>query len=120
MQGIARAFAEGGIWMYFILLSGLLGLAISALQFILVKKASLWPVIMGSVAGTIMLGVLGTVVGCIQGFGALAHAAPEQRAALMAQAASIALNTTAFAMLLGGFNALIGSIGATIRETIRK
>jgi len=47
-----------------------------------------------------MLGLLGTVFGLIDAFNAVAHAAPEQKSAMLASGISIAMNTTGFGLLV--------------------
>jgi len=56
---------------------------------------------LGSIANVAtLLGLLGTIVGLIQAFRALDQAAPEQRAAYLARGISIAMNTTAFGLIV--------------------
>lgn len=47
-----------------------------------------------------LLGLLGTIVGLIQAFSALESAAPDQRAAALASGISVAMNTTAFGLIV--------------------
>lgn len=47
------------------------------------------------------LGLLGTIFGMIAAFDAVATAAPEQKATALAAAISIAMNTTAFGLIVG-------------------
>lgn len=47
-----------------------------------------------------MFGLLGTVFGLIDAFEAVAHAAPEQKSAMLASGISIAMNTTGFGLLV--------------------
>jgi biopolymer transport protein ExbB len=47
-----------------------------------------------------MLGLLGTIFGLIQAFEAVAHAAPEQKSAMLASGIAIAMNTTGFGLLI--------------------
>ncbi len=47
-----------------------------------------------------LLGLLGTIIGLIQAFAALKSAAPEARAAALANGISIAMNTTAFGLIV--------------------
>ena len=48
-----------------------------------------------------LLGLLGTVMGLIQAFTAVAHAAPSEKADLLAAAISVGMNTTAFGLMWG-------------------
>lgn len=47
-----------------------------------------------------LLGLLGTIMGLIQSFKAVAVADPAQKAALLAQGISVAMNTTAFGLIV--------------------
>jgi biopolymer transport protein ExbB/TolQ len=47
-----------------------------------------------------LLGLLGTIVGLIQAFSALESAAPDARAAALAKGISVAMNTTAFGLIV--------------------
>ena len=47
-----------------------------------------------------LLGLLGTIIGLIQAFAALESAAPDARAAALAKGISIAMNTTAFGLIV--------------------
>ena len=56
---------------------------------------------LGSIANVAtLLGLLGTIVGLIQAFKVFDQAAPEQRAAYLARGISIAMNTTAFGLIV--------------------
>ncbi len=47
-----------------------------------------------------LLGLLGTIFGLIDAFDAVAHAAPEQKSAMLASGIAIAMNTTGFGLLV--------------------
>lgn len=47
-----------------------------------------------------MFGLLGTVFGLIDAFDAVAHAAPEQKSAMLASGIAIAMNTTGWGLLI--------------------
>jgi biopolymer transport protein ExbB/TolQ len=47
-----------------------------------------------------LLGLLGTIIGLIQAFAALESAAPDARAAALAKGISVAMNTTAFGLIV--------------------
>ena len=47
-----------------------------------------------------LLGLLGTIIGMIQAFGALGGASPEERAVLLSKGIAIAMNTTAFGLIV--------------------
>jgi biopolymer transport protein ExbB/TolQ len=46
-----------------------------------------------------LLGLLGTIIGLIAAFSAVANAAPAEKAALLSQSISVAMNTTAFGLI---------------------
>ena len=48
-----------------------------------------------------LLGLLGTIVGLIQAFAAVANASPDEKATLLSAAVSTALNTTAYGLVVG-------------------
>jgi len=57
--------------------------------------------LLGGVANVAtLLGLLGTIVGLIQAFSALEAASPENRAAMLAKGISVAMNTTAFGLIV--------------------
>jgi biopolymer transport protein ExbB/TolQ len=47
-----------------------------------------------------LLGLLGTIIGLISAFGSLANAAPDERQAKLSNGIAIAMNTTAFGLLV--------------------
>jgi biopolymer transport protein ExbB len=47
-----------------------------------------------------LLGLLGTIVGLIQAFNAVAHANPAEKADLLSASISVAMNTTAFGLIV--------------------
>ncbi len=61
------------------------------------KRQSLLPMLANAAT---LLGLLGTIVGLIEAFAAVAHAEPSQKAELLTQSISIAMNTTAFGLIV--------------------
>lgn len=47
-----------------------------------------------------LLGLLGTIVGLIQAFTAVSNADPSEKAALLSSSISVAMNTTAFGLIV--------------------
>jgi biopolymer transport protein ExbB/TolQ len=47
-----------------------------------------------------LMGLLGTIVGMIQAFAALGDASPEERAVLLSKGIAVAMNTTAFGLIV--------------------
>lgn len=64
---------------------------------LLERRSTLLPML-GNAAT--LLGLLGTIVGLIEAFAAVAHAEPSQKAELLTQSISIAMNTTAFGLIV--------------------
>jgi biopolymer transport protein ExbB/TolQ len=58
------------------------------------------PLLGGTANVATLLGLLGTITGLITAFAALESAAPEQRAAALARGISVAMNTTAFGLIV--------------------
>jgi biopolymer transport protein ExbB len=48
-----------------------------------------------------LLGLLGTIIGLIQGFQAVSNANPAEKADLLSASISVAMNTTAFGLIVG-------------------
>ena len=46
-----------------------------------------------------LLGLLGTIIGLIEAFSAVANADPSEKAALLSSSISVAMNTTAFGLI---------------------
>lgn len=68
-----------------------------------------------------LLGLLGTVLGLIDAFGATAYADPSQKATLLSLSISVAMNTTAFGMVVAipaliSFSVLNGKTQRTIED----
>jgi len=99
MQGIAQAFSDGGPFMFVILLFGLALLALTIVQFVVGRRTDLSPLLWGLLLALLLTGALGTVMGAIQGLGALESASPDVRSALMARMIAIAANTSALALI---------------------
>jgi biopolymer transport protein ExbB len=47
-----------------------------------------------------LLGLLGTIIGLIEAFSAVANADPSEKAALLSRSISVAMNTTAFGLIV--------------------
>ena len=64
---------------------------------LLEKRSTYLPMIANA---STLLGLLGTIVGLIEAFAAVAHAEPSQKAELLTLAISIAMNNTAFGLIV--------------------
>ena len=119
-MNVLRMLSEGGVFVYLVILAGLVGIVVDFIQFILLRKVSLWPMVAGSVAGTLLLGLMGGLTGVIDGLSMLHSAMPEQRAALMARGVSMAHSVLVVSVLLAGVQAFFGTVAVTIRANVKK
>jgi biopolymer transport protein ExbB/TolQ len=100
MTDVMRAFAEGGPWMWLILLCGLLhGIPVIA-QFALIKKVDLTPYLWGGLGCILMIGLLATALGLHFALEAVSYTDPATRAALIAQGVAICLNVMALTVIV--------------------
>ena len=119
LSSFAEFYVEGGIWMHFILLAGLSGLATVTVQFLTLRaKWNGFRLTLGVFAGLLVLGMLGTVTGMIEAFAAIAAAPPDMRDQLTTQALGMALDTTAFALMFLAILIPPASIAVTLRSGV--
>jgi biopolymer transport protein ExbB/TolQ len=118
MQFFAVAFREGGIWMYLVLLFSFLHAVPVLAQLIACKKADFSGYLWAGLLGILLMGFLGTVVGCVQMFEALAVAMPEQRGSLMAAGFAISLYPTIFAILMVIPGTFFSGIAASLARNL--
>ncbi len=64
------------------------------------KVSKLLPSMFAISSTATMFGLLGTIFGLIDAFEAVAHAAPEQKSAMLANGIAIAMNTTGWGLLI--------------------
>jgi len=64
------------------------------------KVTSLLPSVFAISSTATMFGLLGTIFGLIDAFDAVAHAAPEQKSAMLASGIAIAMNTTGWGLMI--------------------
>ena len=116
MSTIVRFFQDGGPFMYPILFVFAFGVAIAIerwmyLTFSGASNRALWKKIVPrlekrtpyvALASSIatLLGLLGTIMGLIQAFTAVANANPAEKADLLSASISVAMNTTAFGLMV--------------------
>lgn len=93
------AIRDGGpmAWLVLVMALGTLGVTIG---FAARPRRPLWILSLALLGATLGTGLLGTIVGLIQAFGAVASADPSMKAALLARGISVAMNATAFALAL--------------------
>lgn len=118
MQFIARMFVEGGIFMYIVLAAGILHAIPVLAQFIACKKADFSGYLWAGLVGIVLVGWLGTLFGAQMAFSALEWATPEQKAALAARGASIALYPTLLSIMLVIPGVWFTGIAATLARNL--
>ncbi len=91
LDTIVRFFQEGGPFMYPIAVVLALGLAIT------LEQRTQYLATLANIAT--LLGLLGTIIGLISAFTAVAAADPSQKASLLSESISVAMNTTAFGLM---------------------
>ena len=89
MMPIAQAFSEGGPFMIIILLAAVLHAIPTIVQLFTARKADFTPYLWGGLAGIVLLGALGCMLGFSQAMSAVASAPPDMQAMLMAQGFAI-------------------------------
>jgi len=115
---IARMFQEGGYFMYLVLAVSFLHAIPVLAQFIACKKADFSGYLWAGLAGILLAGWLGTMMGALQAFGAIAQVAPEQKSALIAMAAGIALYPTILAVAMVVPGAFFTGIAASLARNL--
>jgi len=107
--------------MLLILLFGIAVLVVTIIQLVRTRKADWSPMLWGMLGSMIACGALGSLLGMMQGFNALEMAAPDMRAALMARAIAIALNTTTLALIFAlPLSFLIGLASFLAKRAVRR
>jgi hypothetical protein len=111
------SFSDGGVWMYVILAWGVTLYGGVLAQFILSRKSDFSQVLWGGVAALFLIGILGTVIGFIQGMGAVSAAPAAQVPTMTVKVMAIAPLPTALAALIAVPGAtLVGIAAASARK----
>jgi hypothetical protein len=110
---------QGGPIIYVILLAFVAQMVALVAQFVLAKKFDFVPLLWAGVLCTLLLGFLGSIMGIMLAFEAVALAAPEMKQAMMARGFSLALHTTAAAILTAIPQTLLTGIVASIVRNAR-
>ena len=100
MMPIAQAFSDGGPFMIIILLAAVLHAIPTLVQLFMAKKVDFTPYIWGGLAGIVLLGALGCMLGFSQAMGAIASAPPDMQASMMARGIAIVLNVSVLTTVL--------------------
>lgn len=116
------AFANGGVYMYPVLLSGLVGLGICLVW--LIKAARGRPSRLGAfawagIAGALALGLVGTTIGFQQTMGAVAAASPDQQGAIKAMGSTVSLYPLIFALGVAAVEIVLAALAGTLQANRR-
>lgn len=120
MHLVKEVFSEGGLFAIMVVAAGVIGLAVDFLQLVLIRRLDLTALIAGTIAGTLLLGLLGTALGSIHAYSAMAYAAPDERSMLLARGLSMSLLTTWLAAFVAGAQCFFGALAATIRVNVQE
>ena len=111
------SFGDGGIWMYVLVVWGLGLYGAVVAQLVSAKRRDFSQLLWGGLAALVLIGLLGTVIGFIQGMAALGNVPNAEMAALTRRVLAIAPLPTAFAALLAVPGATaIGIAGSLARK----
>ena len=113
-------FIEGGFFMYVLVLVGLVHAATLIVQVVMVKKLNLIPMLWALMICTFLIGCLGSVMGLVMTFQAVAKASAEMKQTLMAAGLSVAMYTTAGGLIVAIFQAFFNGIIASVVSTANK
>ena len=110
---------QGGPMIYVIILACIAQIVALVAQLVLAKKFDFVPLLWAGVLCTLLLGFLGSIMGMMQAFDAVALAAPEYKQTMLARGFSIAMHTTAAAVLTAIPLTLLTGIVASIVRNAR-
>ena len=113
-------FSDGGFFMYVLVLVGLVHAATLIVQAVRVKKLNLIPLLWGLMICTVLIGCLGSVMGLVMCFQAVAKASPEVKQTLLANGMSVAMYTTAGGLIVAILQAFSNGIIASVVSTANK
>ena len=109
-------YSDGGFFMNPVLLTGLAGLGLAVAEIINRKKpSSLTPLIVGVAVWMLMLGTLGTAIGLINTFEAIASADPEIKTLMAMAGAAISLNPIILALGFLIAQTMLAGLAFTLR-----
>jgi hypothetical protein len=120
-MSISVSFSDGGVWMYVIVAWGIALYGGVLAQLVLSRRNDFSQVLWGGVAALLLIGVLGSVIGFIEGMGAVADAPTDQVSTLAARVMAIAPLPTALAAVIAVPGATLTGIAAsTARKHARR
>jgi biopolymer transport protein ExbB/TolQ len=119
MTSPVTMFQHGGPIMFVLLLWALLVFVAQLAQFVLAKKVDFTPLLWSGLFCTVLLGMLGSMMGMSEAFGAVASASPEMKQVMLASGATVAMTSTMFSLLIAIPQAILTGIAATAVRMVR-
>ncbi len=116
-----NAFADGGIWMYPVVLAGLTGIGICLawlFQALARRESRLGAFAWAGIAGVVALGLLGSAIGFQQTMQAAAAAAPDQRVALESMSSAISLYPLVLALGVAAVELVLVALAGTLQANL--
>ncbi len=113
-----RFWMEGGFWMFPVLLFGLVSLTAAVLQLALARRAALGGLVVGALALTLALGLLGSFAGWTNAFAAVAMVDPDQKGAILAVGFAEGLTPTILALVLSLIVTPLAGVALTVRANL--
>ena len=88
-------------------------------QLVLAKKVDFVPLLWAGLVCTLLLGLLGSLMGIVEAFQAVASASPEMKQTMLAAGISFSLATTTFSVLIALPQAFFTGIVASRVRSVR-
>lgn len=120
MISLLRMFQDGGPVMYLLALLVPIYLVAIVVQVVLAKRVNMMPLLWGLVLINVLVGLLGTVMGGILSFSAVAQASAEMKAALMANGIAISLYTVSGALMSAIPQVFLTGVAGSIVATAQR
>jgi len=115
---MSQFFTDGGPWMIIISALAFSALVLNIVQLSGKARRDLTPVITGTIAATVLVGVCATGAGLIQAglvIPRLVESGEVEPLGVIVKVVQISLGPTVLASLLSAVNAVLGGLGRTLR-----
>lgn len=116
----ATMFMEGGPFMYVLLLMVPVHLLLCLVQAALARHIDIRPLLWGSVAAQVLTGFLGSLLGMILAFQAVAHASAEMKQTLLANGISVSMFTATGGVMLAIPSLFFAAAAASVVATLKR
>ena len=119
MSSLVNLFQQGGWMMFVLLFVGVVIFIAQIVQLVLAKKVDFVPLLWAGLVCTLLLGLLGSLLGIVEAFQAVASASPDMKQTLLAAGISFSLATTTFSVLIALPQAFFTGIVASRVRSVR-